>query len=336
MNIKSVLIIRCGALGDLVYATSVIDALLKQFGDSTKIDFVTTPGSGKIFEQDTRVHRIFPLKHKKIPVFLSRDKKNIINYSKKNPYDILINFEYGKQFRSLIKKIHAIKKIGAQIDPLPNFGIEKHMVEVVKSTYKSIINEEIFQNAYPKLVGSDKVSVFNKYTLPQKYIIISPSNSHQKRNILNYRAWQNHKWKSLIQKISKHTTVVIIGGKNEEIFFQDLQPYPSNAIDLVGNTTLSDLITIIENATALIATDTGTAHIASAVNTEVFALIGPTPASHTGPFKTPFNRVHIISKNLECAPCYKTSAMKECKDNICMKEISVDEVFNSVKSANVL
>ena len=31
MKSKRILIIRCGALGDLVYATSVIDALKKEF-----------------------------------------------------------------------------------------------------------------------------------------------------------------------------------------------------------------------------------------------------------------------------------------------------------------
>ena len=70
--------------------------------------------------------------------------------------------------------------------------------------------------------------------------------------------------------------------------------------------------------------------MASAVNTEVYTLIGPTPAHQTGPFKTPHNKVHIISANLECSPCYRTEVMKNCKDNICMKEISVEQVLNSI------
>jgi len=54
----------------LVYATSVIDAMKKEYGDDTVIDFVCTPGSGKLFETDSRVNRVFPLKHKKIPLWL--------------------------------------------------------------------------------------------------------------------------------------------------------------------------------------------------------------------------------------------------------------------------
>jgi ADP-heptose:LPS heptosyltransferase len=79
--VTKVLIIRCGALGDLVYATSVIDAMKKQFGEDTIIDFVSTPGTAKLFEKDDRVNQVFPLKHKKDTYF--------IKFSKKRNYKIL-------------------------------------------------------------------------------------------------------------------------------------------------------------------------------------------------------------------------------------------------------
>jgi len=56
---KKILIIRCGALGDLVYATSVIDALKYEYGEDTIIDFVSTPGSGTLFDLDYRINKVF-------------------------------------------------------------------------------------------------------------------------------------------------------------------------------------------------------------------------------------------------------------------------------------
>jgi ADP-heptose:LPS heptosyltransferase len=334
--VTKVLIIRCGALGDLVYATSVIDAMKKQFGEDTVIDFVSTPGTAKLFEKDDRVNQVFPLKHKKIPVWLSSQKKEIIKYSKNNPYDILINFEYGKQFKSLINTIVAKRKVGANLEceDIPSYIT--HAVDTTKYMFKNIVSPEVFDKSFPRLIGTNVPEVKNKFNLPEKYLIISPSNSHQKRNILNYRAWENESWKKLIEKLYGEIDVVIIGNKGEDEFFDKLKPYPNGVIDLVGKTSLVDLIGVINGATGLIATDTGTAHIASAVNTEVFALIGPTPANVTGPYQSPFNRVHIISSNKDCSPCYKTDVMKACEDNICMKDISVDMVYSSVKLADLL
>ena len=64
-KIRKILIIRCGALGDLVYSTSVLDALIFEYGENIQIDFVSTPSSSKLFEYDKRVNKVFILKHKK-------------------------------------------------------------------------------------------------------------------------------------------------------------------------------------------------------------------------------------------------------------------------------
>lgn len=151
-----VLIIRCGALGDLVYATSVIDALKSEFGEDTIVDFVSTPGTAKLFEKDHRVHHIYPLKHKKIPIIISKDKKEIIKNSKNAPYDLLINFESGKQFKSLIKAIHAKRKVGAQLNEISLNEESKHMVDVTKSIFKSVVSKDVYEKSFPRLMGTDK------------------------------------------------------------------------------------------------------------------------------------------------------------------------------------
>lgn len=331
-----VLIIRCGALGDLVYATSIIDALKLEYGKETIIDFVCTPGSGSLFNDDKRVNKVFILKHKKIPLFFSTQKKAIVKHSQQVPYDILVNFEFGKQFKSLLTKIVVKKKIGAQLEKILFPKEMTHMVDITKYIFKSIVSEETYDKSFPHVFGLSKKDIYTKYKLDQKYIIISPSNSHQKKNRMNYRAWENKSWIELIHKLAQDIQVVIVGSTNEEDFFTLLKPYPSNVLDLVAKTSLSELIGVIENAQALVATDTGTAHLASAVNTEVFALIGPTPADVTGPYQSPYNKVHIISSNQDCAPCYKTEVMKNCIDNTCMKEITSQQVYLEIKSANLL
>ena len=333
---KRVLIVRCGALGDLVYATSVIDALKQEYGEDTLIDFVSTPSSATIFKKDPRINKIFPLKHKKIPLFLSSEKKNIIKASHKEPYDLLINFEHGKQFTSLLHAINAEKKIGPQLSKIEIPKEITHMVDVIRYTFKEIVSDKVFQNSFPHLIGSNKDEMREKYKLSNAYIIISPSNSHQKRNRINYRAWEDDSWRELIEKVAQKKEVVIIGAPNEEEFFKKLKPYPNNVVDLVGKTPLPDLIGVIEAADGLVATDTGTAHMASAVNTKVFALIGPTPANVTGPYQSKYNKVHIISLDLECSPCYKTERMKQCKENICMKNISSNMVYKTMQKAAIV
>jgi ADP-heptose:LPS heptosyltransferase len=58
------------------------------------------------------------------------------------------------------------------------------------------------------------------------------------------------------------------------------------------------------------------------------AIFGPTAPSRTGPFGASDK---IIRANLECSPCFK----RECNTIDCMKQITVDHVFEAAISAMV-
>jgi len=329
-NIKSVLIIRSGALGDTVYATVVLDALIQQFGEDIKIDWIGIPACFSLFKHDKRVNKIFTLKHRKLPALINPEKRRIISSSKKHPYDLLINLEQGNQFNDLAIKIQAHTKIGSPFT-LPKTDPNKsHMVDLIRAMYKDIIDINIHNSSYPKLFGEDFNLVQKKFGLSDNFIVINPSNSHTKRNKINYRAWPVDSWKALINKLPKDENIILLGNKGEESYFKALQPYPKNVIDLSGKTNLSELISIVDQARLMITTDTGPAHIASATSTSVFCLVGPTNPELTGPYQMPENKVHIISKNLDCAPCYDLPHRDQCKNNICMKQITVTDILKSI------
>jgi ADP-heptose:LPS heptosyltransferase len=330
-DIKTILIIRCGALGDLIYATAVIDALRMQYGEAVEIDFVSTPGPGSIFQKDERVRKVYPLQHRKVPALFSKDKQRVIRHSKESPYDLLINLEMNKHFDVLSKKIHARHKVGSPYTPLKTGKEHRHMVDIIKQIIAPVCEPDILNKAYPRLYGEKWENVHGKYQLPEKYIVFNPSNSHSRRHKINYRAWPQEHWKTLLSKIPSHIPVVIIAGRGEEAYFEKIKPYPDNVIDLTGKTPLIDLISVIEHADAIVTTDTGPAHLASAVNTDIYVLIGPTPAGLTGPYITPDNRVTILSMELPCSPCYNTDVMRNCQDNICMKQITPEMVLKSMQ-----
>lgn len=334
-KVKRALILRCGALGDLVYASSVIDALRAQYGEEIIIDFITTPGSGKLFENDPRVHQVFPLKHKKFPIWLSPQKRAIINYSKNHPYDLLISLEFGKQFKSLIQAIDAKHKTGMGI--LETTEIRNiNRGEATKSYYSDVIDPPILLKAKPVLFGKSLEELKLKISLPKHYIVIAPSNSHNQKKGLNYRAWPFEHWRSLIQSLSINTPIVIVGARGEEAFFDQIKPYPENVIDLVGQLSISELITTVQYADALICTDSATGHIGAAVDTPTFILMGPNNPITDSPYKSDTNAVYPMSLGLPCSPCYKTEVMKQCRDNICMAQITPVMVIESLKSAKPL
>lgn len=332
-NVKTILIVRCGAMGDLVCATAVSEALIKTYGNHIKIDWVCTPGSVQLLKHDPHVNNIFLLKHKKFPLLLSSQKRAVVAYSKQHPYDLLINLEMGKQFFDLVQALHAKHKVGAPFTYPQLTEEDTHIVEYLKLTIAPIIPASILERSYPKLYGTPWDEIKQKYDLPETYIMLNPSNSHNKRQKINYRAWPETHWSQLIDLLADKEVSLITAAPSEAPSLEYLKPLSNKFIDLIAKTSMPDLITLIEHAKLIVTTDTGPTHIASAVMTPIVVLMGPTPPS-TGPYKTPDNTIIELNAHLECSPCYGTAVMKACRDNICMKKILPQDVVYSIEEFN--
>lgn len=336
-NIKSVLIVRCGALGDLVYSASVMDALIKQYGPDVQIDWVCTPGPGTLFTYDKRVRNVFPLKHRKPPIWLSPQKRKIIAYSKEHPYDLLINLETGEQFDALCKKVESRHKLGTPFTTLSNDHPKENRAVTRKRVYADVISPDILEESVPRLFGTPLEMLKKKLALPENYIAVAPTNSHIKKQRINYRAWPNAHWSRLINALATEHNVVILGAKGEEAILNEFELAPSsNIINFIGKNSITDLVTVIEQAQCLVTTDTAPAHIAAAVNTPLYILMGPNDPVTDSPYQTKENEVNILRTGIACSPCYNTPTMFACRDNVCMREIDPDELLSTIKKSNLL
>jgi lipopolysaccharide heptosyltransferase II len=95
----------------------------------------------------------------------------------------------------------------------------------------------------------------------------------------------------------------------------------SGPVVAAGRTTLGQLGALLERAAIVVAGDTGPMHMAVAMKARTIALFGPTDPAITGPYGAGNYRVMRGATDCE-VPCYDVT----CKDNRCMRGISVEEV----------
>jgi len=92
--------------------------------------------------------------------------------------------------------------------------------------------------------------------------------------------------------------IVLTGGANEQLLAHQFKQQIHDAIDLTGKTSLLELAALVEKLAIYICPDTGTMHVACAMNTPLVTLFGPTNSRRTGPYpSSPYRRV-INSKRL--------------------------------------
>lgn len=330
-KVRKILIIRAGQLGDTVWATSIIEPLRKHFGPDIRIHWAAKSGIGNIFLSDNRIEKVFQLKNRKIPIPFNKPKLAIIKESYKEPYDLAINLEFGSIMNDVMRFTRARCKIGQPFTSVDTQS-RQHVVEKLNLFYESFLPTYALDVATPSVHGSTLSELRKKFSIPNKYVVLVPSNSHHKRSTKrNLRAWPSDHWKRLFNILNEQNIHgIIVGGRGEESFFQQFNPLPDYIGTLVGRTSFSELTGLITNARAVITTDTGPGHIAAAVNTPVITLIGPTDSQRTGPYKTNKNKVIILSANLPCSPCYHTDREKSCTINKCMLEITPDIVIEKL------
>lgn len=154
-------------------------------------------------------------------------------------------------------------------------------------------------------------------------------------DMLPLRSWPRENYVRLARRIladHPEATILLIGLKAERVQSEALarEIASDRVVSLAGDTTLRSLVTLFTRADLLITSDSGPAHMASLTQLPVVALFGP----ETPRLYAPLGPNHrTLWAGLACSPCFsalnhRTSA---CRDNVCLKEISVDQVHATAR-----
>jgi len=99
-----------------------------------------------------------------------------------------------------------------------------------------------------------------------------------------------------------------------------------------GKTTLRQLLILYGLSEVLVTNDSGPAHFAALTPISVVTLFGPeTPSLFAA--STPLNTP--VWKGIACSPCVNAynNRQSPCRNNLCMQQITIDEVFETVCKA---
>ncbi len=82
---------------------------------------------------------------------------------------------------------------------------------------------------------------------------------------------------------------------------------------------------LIQRCHVFITPDTGPMHMAISLGVPLIGLFCPTNVEDTGPLG--YDKAVILRKERTCQPCLN----RECRNNFCMKQISVEEVCSAAE-----
>ena len=167
-------------------------------------------------------------------------------------------------------------------------------------------------------------------TANKKIIIINPNASQ----LLPLRRWPLQNYITLCKELIKDPEVVlVITGVRSEI--DDAKKIcvklnTKRCINLVGKTSLKELLHLYNISKLLISNDSGPPNFASLTDINVMVFFGPeTPVC----YKPLGKNVHALYANFMCSPCVSAYNHRKstCNDNRCLKAITPEYVYQYAK-----
>jgi heptosyltransferase-2 len=246
----------------------------------------------------------------------------------------------GNRYLNLIKLARSIGKVDLALSFRRSFS-SKFMMFFIKAQhkyqYKRFTKEEIHQvlryndfvNFYLKtnLAAGDLKLYYTPHVYAKPTLGINPGATYG-----SAKRWYPQEFAKVAMALAKKYDIVLFGGPLEVDIANDIEKELiengiSNYTNLAGKTTIPQLIEYIAGLDIFLTNDSGPMHIAAAYKINTIAIFGPTRFKETNQWNNP--NEHIISKNLECAPCMKRVC--PLQHHNCMKLITAHDVLNILK-----
>ncbi|MCQ2957393.1 MAG: glycosyltransferase family 9 protein [Candidatus Gastranaerophilales bacterium] len=312
---KRVLIIRLGAIGDVVETTGLVRALKKQ---NYNIDYLTGKAPSTLLNDIKDIDNVYLFESKKYIDIYKLGRK-----LSKNKYDLILNLQPSLRMKFLCfvaasKKVVNYKK-----------SYKFHAVENFFDTGKKAIPElELDKNIYIDIDEELKQKMLSQLEKNKIKICFNTGANSSRQG----RKWCIEYWAELAKMILEkyNAQIFVIGAKEDEENVNELINNIPSIKSFAGKTSLPETAALLSCADLVISGDTGPLHIASATGTTCLGLYGCCSVSRSGPYG---EKHKTISSEINCSPCDKRTCKyinSDIDDTPCMRNIKPEKVLNLV------
>jgi len=328
--VHAILIVRLGALGDIVHALPLAAALRARFPEA-RLDWV-------VDERHLPLLELVPVVDRRI-VWRSRSRSIAYRIAELRRGCATVHYDAALDPQGLIKSAVVARASGASRvigfaagalrEPLARyFYTETHAPpdtgHVIRKnlTLAAAVDAQVDTPSFPlEIPETRELDIVQQAVGGEPYVVLNPG-----------AAWPNKRWSpsrfgELARVVSaRHglTSVVTWGGEDHARATAVVETSDGQAI-LAPATDIPALAALVGGARLVVSGDTGPMHLASALGTPVVALHGPTDPGRNGPW----DPLDITVSRYDSCRCQQR---RRCSETVpCLEELTVAAVVEAVE-----
>ena len=344
---NKVLIIRMSAIGDIVMASPIVDAIKATYPDA-EISWLVQPHFAAPISHHPNINHVIHWDHKEWSKLWQQKKfgqlfKAIRDFKKQlreYQFDTVLDLQgllksgIPAWFTGATNRIGLGSKEGSQFLMHQVIQRDKGDTNKIGSEYRYLAEvigldtSNWKMQLYADIKATEQaLQLIEQHVQEISYIVICPFTTRPQKH------WFNDYWVELCESLIEqlNCSVIILGGPGDkEASLPIMQAInatmnsainPTRLINLTGETSLQVASEIIKNSALLVGVDTGLTHMGHAHEIPTLALFGSTcPYLETdNPLST------VIYLDFDCSPCRRNPTCDGRFD--CMRDITPNEVL---------
>ena len=334
---ERILLVRLGAMGDIVHAIPVAAALRRAF-PAARIDWLVSAKHRALLD-------LVPVIDHRLVIADGGAIIRTIGELRRNRYEVAIDLQGLLKSAIFARLSGAARVIGFAAsyvrervasmfytdtyDPgsggVRDHAEGRHVVQINLGLLQMLGIASAAPEFPLKSVDSTVAQQMRQKT-GGRYALLNPG-----------AAWPNKRWPpdrlGAVAKALRENhglTSVVLWGPGEQPLAQQVAADAAGAAIPAPETTIGDLVALARGASLMVSGDTGPMHLAAAVGTPLVALFGPTRPQRNGPWSPD----DVSVSRASICQCHH---LRRCKLPVmCLLDVHVDEVLSAIDRRLVL
>ena len=365
-DFRNVLLIKLSALGDVVHTFPVLNKLRRRY-PTARLDWLVTPGIAELLRHNPAINNVieFARDERSTPwqpaPYVSAAR--LMATLRATKYDLVLDLQGQLRSAFFAFTSGAPVRIGfekpradvwqtlsrtipdearwhawrgaregsylAYTDRIAVPNLDAHPVERYLGVGAMLGLDDgapDFSFPIPKEANARIDALLDYYDIAKKRLVVMAPGTN----------WETKEWRrDGFAEVARHFlqkdfAVTLIGAERERAVCDAVATLAPGAVNLTGETTLSELAALIGRAALCVSNDSGPMHLATALGRPVVSVFGPTDPVWAGPYRRDGT---VVRAGLACSPCYLRLLSRCPHNHDCMNNVAAAAVIERAEKA---